>query len=406
MSGLRSAARYHLENTSEKLGFRVARTLVRKPFRPPPSDPRFSQIEIDVGPPACPAELNTFAGEEFEPLVDQQIIQLGNWNVSNVPTRRFRVRNPTDATIELPHLPWMSNQFEFDPAPPLKIEAKSPVEFGLRMALVGVGDRFHDLDFRWGKLVDADKNEFEFPAVRVHGCFEGPLLEVMGVGRFGSTPQELDMGTIPVGANLGKVLYVINVGDRSTEAEVTDVTAPFFVESPLGGSIVPNTIDARFRIGLDASAIGEFNGQVTVRSKQQPPLEFHGQFADRVALGCPDDDTIIGDWNGDSIDDLAVSRPGTIVAPGRRIWQLTWNGLAVPRELINLSPLDVPLAGDWDGDGDDEPAGWRPVARPGPSYWQFESDGDSHSNSDLIGFGFETDLPVTLRHRKKPSSPE
>jgi len=25
-----------------------------------------------------------------------------------------------------------------------------------------------------------------------------------------------------------------------------------------------------------------------------------------------------------------------------------------------LSPFDLPIAGDWDGDGDDDPDGWPP----------------------------------------------
>ena len=108
---------------------------------------------------------------------------------------------------------------------------------------------------------------------------------------------------------------------------------------------------------------------------------------------------MIGDWNGDGIDDLAVARPGEIVGQGGRLWQLKWAAIQSPRELIYLSPYDKPIAGDWDGDGDDDPGGWCPVPQSKSSFWQFETNGDSHSNCDLEGFGLDTDIPVVLRQR-------
>lgn len=122
-------------------------------------------------------------------------------------------------------------------------------------------------------------------------------------------------------------------------------------------------------------------------------------FAEQCVLGRPGDDPVIGDWNGDGIDDLAVSRSALSSNSGARVWKLKLLGHSVPHDLIYLSPGDVPIAGDWDGDGADDPGGWRPVAEPNDSFWQFETTGDSHSNSDLYGFGKPGDIPIVLRQR-------
>ena len=533
-AGLRSAARYVFENTSPKVGFRVARTLIPRPYKNPNSTARVSEIEIEVGPPACPEELAQFVDQRFLPLRDEQVVSLGNWNVHDVPTRKFRIRNPTDKDIDLAHRPWMNDYFEFAPAPPDVISAGGAFEFGIRMNVRGVGERLHDLHFQWGQLTSVDRREFDFSPIRLHGCFEGALLEVMGVGQFGSAAKSIDLGTVPVGSVAGKTFFVINVGDKAVEAEVVDISGPFSVSSPLDGFIVPHKIEKTFRVGFDSSVPGSHEGHVRLRTREKNPTEFtfplrvivseldgfsslgvfgngtwlldhnrdgrtdeeivfgmsddrpltgdwngdglcdlgvwrrnsegriqierklrgqeatpletaeilippdaikpvaadrdgdgraeigyllsvperntmvwrfdtahDGEYSDRVAFGQPDDDTIIGDWNGDGLDDIAVSRPGLLIAPGARVWQMTWKGLAVPRELIYLSPYDFPLAGDWDADGDDDPGGWRPVADPGLSVWQFESDGDGVSNNELEGFGSFTDTPVVLRNRSK-----
>lgn len=535
-TGLRSAARYAFGSTSPKVGFRVARTLVEKPYKRQTANPPISEIEIDLGPPACPAELSELVGEEFHPLRQEQVVSFGNWNVQTTPTRKFRIRNPTNKDIALEDLPWMNDYFEFAPAPPKVISAGDTTEFGIRMKVVGVGERLHDLHFKWGRPTSVDRKEFDFPPVRLHGCFEGPLLEVMGVGQFGGPANSFDLGTVPIGAEAGKTFYVINIGNQAVEAQVVDISGPFELSSPLDGFIVPHKIEKFFRIRCQTSLPGQLEGKVTLRTREDRPFEFtfplrvivseldgfsslgvyrdgtwlldhnrdsktdeeivfgmegdrpltgdwngdglcdlavwrrnpegqiqierklrgkdptpletpqilipadaikpvaadrdgdgrteigyllsvperntmvwrfdtahDGGFSDRVAFGQPDDDTIIGDWNGDGLDDMAVSRPGLLIAPEARIWQMTWKGLAAPRDLIYLSPLDVPLAGDWDSDGDDDPCGWRRVTRPGPCFWQFETDGDGQSNNELVGFGTEGDIPFVLRSiRKRP----
>ncbi len=64
-----------------------------------------------------------------------------------------------------------------------------------------------------------------------------------------------------------------------------------------------------------------------------------GQFQDRIVFGRPGDDLVVGDWNGDDIDDLAVSRPGETVAPGGENpgAELDWSFLPAKTDLSQSS---------------------------------------------------------------------
>ena len=530
---LRSATRNHYEShkTSPKVGIRVARTILKRPYLESGKNRAGGLLEIQVGPPVCPAELATYVGQEFHPLDWQQVIRLGHWNVRHTMTRRFRLRNVSDEPVTLSQLPRISGFFEFDPEPPLRIEPNATVDFGLRMpAVIAIGERTHDLDFQWGR-----QNEYHFPPIRIHGCLDGPFLEVFGIGLFGQPPAVADMGVVPMGSQVGIRLFLRNIGNQPVEARVTNVTGPFKLASPLEGIHVPHVMDKSFRIVLNATTTGATDGEVTLVTNEEPPSEYQfpihavvsdskafsavgvfrnglwlidnnrdaepdetfefgtagdhpltgdwngdgicdvavsrptsddkllikfrlrgenpqpaleqaelvlgdrnwrpiaadrdgdgrteigyvklqatgeglvwafdtphdGSFQDKIVFGLPNDDLVVGDWNGDGMDDFAVSRPNPNDASGARLWQISGAGLGSPREHFYLSHFDLPIAGDWDGDGDDDPGGWRPWPESKTSVWQFETDGDVHSNCDLEGFGLDTDIPFVLRHAGK-----
>lgn len=114
-------------------------------------------------------------------------------------------------------------------------------------------------------------------------------------------------------------------------------------------------------------------------------------------LGKPGDVPFVADWNGDGVDDFGVTTPGTDAGEGRLKVTYFWSGMGDPRVAFALSPTDQPLAGDWDGDGDDEIGGWRPPIERQPAIWQFDVDGDFESDRDLEGFGVKGDFPFILR---------
>ena len=526
--GLRSAARYGYaeEVTSPKIGFRVARTLIRRPFDLTENNGEHTnRVEILAGPPACPATLQDFSPTEFEPLNDHQVVRIGHWDVRDIPTRRFQLRNNSDQLLRLKEIPWTGDLFELEEAPPLEIPANSSVDFALRMTAKSVGERTHDLRFTIDGL---DKNAL--PPLRIHGCLRGTVLSVYSVGFFRQQPMTADFGTVPRGARAGRRLYLYNTGDTTPEAVVTNVTGPFRLVEQLEGPIVK--LQNSFRVELDAQAVGLASGHVTVELKadssnrltfpvkafvsdnrsfshlgmfregrwlidfnrdgsvdeefdfgnsgdqpltgdwngdgicdvgvwrknsqglpvvqlrlrgdkdQQPvktseytlsgvdhypivgdidgdgktelgcvipassgdrlvwafDLSHDGIFHDTFSFGRPGDIPLMGDWNGDGRDEPAISRSGSHLNPLDRIWEMKLPD-ALPRRFA--SSLDVPLAGDWDGDGDDDFGAWRPVPNSKTCIWQFDSDGDTQPNSDLEGFGTDTDIPVVLRATHK-----
>ncbi|MEI7852004.1 MAG: hypothetical protein WCH86_09240, partial [Kiritimatiellales bacterium] len=64
--------------------------------------------------------------------------------------------------------------------------------------------------------------------------------------------------------------------------------------------------------------------------------------------GLPGDIPIVGDWNGDGIDTVGVFRPSNAM------WYLNPNNAASPdNTLIAFGyglPGDIPVVGDWNGD--------------------------------------------------------
>ena len=126
--------------------------------------------------------------------------------------------------------------------------------------------------------------------------------------------------------------------------------------------------------------------------------QHNGTFSHHFLFGPNGSDPVIGDWDGDGIDDVAVSFHGDPAPLGMRLWHTQEPVSAELTARTYLSPYDFPLAGDWDGDGDDDFGGWRPMPNS-PSFWQFETSGDSNSDCDLEEFGKEGDLPFVLRCR-------
>jgi len=529
LSGARFKSDAH--DTSYRMGFRIARTIVRTPFdHAQPNE--LSKLEFDVGPPSCPEELKKYMEPGFQSLHWQQVVHLGNWGVSIPVQRSFRLRNISADQVTFSEMGQLDGYFKFATVPDTLMKPNGVTEFEMQMQLQGgTGERTQVLKF----YRETDQ-QLALGPVTVHGCFDGPLLNILGVGTFGEPPTAVDLGTVPQNSTVGRELYIRNVGGVPVVAEVIDVEEPFYLEHPFQMEVLPHRLEYHFRIRLKASAIGPVDGRVTVQTKEAVPQVYtfpiratvatsekfsslaifrkgtwlidhdrdavpdetilfgedqdlpltgdwngdgigdlgvwrtdaegvvtlklqlrgigsglsdpertyripgklkqivaadrdgdgiseigyvmpdaegvnlvwafdtlhDGTFAEQFNFGRADDYAIIGDWNGDGIDDTAVARPGTLAAQGRLQWEFFWKGLAEPHQLAYLSPYDSPVAGDWDGDGDDDPGGWRPLPSEKSNFWQFETDGDSDSNYHISGFGVDTDIPVVLRSKARP----
>lgn len=108
-------------------------------------------------------------------------------------------------------------------------------------------------------------------------------------------------------------------------------------------------------------------------------------------FGAVGDQPVVGDWDGDGIDQIGTFRDGD--------WRLDadndgrFDPAVDPLYGFGL-PADVAVAGDWNGDGRDEIG----VYRPSSGTWYLDANGNGRWDGGLLdrvyGFGTSSHLPV------------
>jgi hypothetical protein len=160
-----------------------------------------------------------------------------------------------------------------------------------------------------------------------------------------------------------------------------------------------------FGLATDLPIIGDWDGDgldnigVYRPSTLRFYLDMNGNdvwdAADRVAgpYGASGDLPIAGDWNGDGRDEIGVYRPSNSFFYLDFDDSGSWTAADLKRGTFGKRNNDLPIIGDWDGDGIDDIG----VYRPPYSYFYFDMDGDgTWSAGDLRsgGFGVPGDKPV------------
>ena len=235
-------------------------------------------------------------------------------------------------------------------------------------------------------------------------------------------------------------VYVMGFFDRaiSQSVAITGATAlPVFVQTLVPGQLRINDElgdDDRTLQSYEEIAVADANGQIRVTVAAQPgsaamslagiairqiPLrppvqpEYVGvhrgnQFredangngqwngalgGDRLfVFGTTNDVPLAGDWNGDGFDEIGVQR-------GNQYWldrngNGVWDGNAGGDRLYTFRNVgDKPLVGDWDGDGDDEIGSWN----AGLFYIDLNSNGvwdGTAAGDQRFTFGLSDDTPL------------
>ena len=98
----------------------------------------------------------------------------------------------------------------------------------------------------------------------------------------------------------------------------------------------------------------------------------HGTFLTRaVSWGLTGDIPVVGDWNGDGKDDIGIFRPS------KGIWSLDSNGNSkwdISDKSVSWGLTgDIPVVGDWNGDGKDDIG----IFRPSNGIWSLDSNGNN-----------------------------
>ncbi|MEU4690822.1 glycoside hydrolase family 9 protein [Actinoplanes sp. NPDC023714] len=102
-------------------------------------------------------------------------------------------------------------------------------------------------------------------------------------------------------------------------------------------------------------------------------------------VGASGDVPLAGDWDGDGVDGIGFWRPST-----RQFWLRNALSAGSPDHFYTAAwatTSDVPLVGDWDGDGDDTVATWR----PGDQTVRIRNTNTSGAAEIGVKFGASTD---------------
>ncbi len=121
---------------------------------------------------------------------------------------------------------------------------------------------------------------------------------------------------------------------------------------------------------------GRFTGQWHLNNGHD------GTTDDLKYYGSDGDIPVVGDWDGDGVDTLGIVRAG--------VWHLNnqFDGSADATFGYGNATGDIPVVGDWDGDGDDTPG----IVRAGVWHLNNQFDGSADAT---FGYGNATgDIPV------------
>ena len=121
-----------------------------------------------------------------------------------------------------------------------------------------------------------------------------------------------------------------------------------------------------------------------------------------VRFGLTTDIPVTGDWDGNGYDEIGVFRPKVEGFEQSTFYLVTRNWADLPYEVgaadktipFGYYPDDIPLAGDWDGDGDDDIGGYYPANSTFYLYLLNLGSSTATSYKD-VPFGLHGDTPIT-----------
>lgn len=192
-------------------------------------------------------------------------------------------------------------------------------------------------------------------------------------------------------------------------------TGTFILDSGARGFDGPelDTGSFQFGLGTDRPVVGDWNGDgiddlgvfrpdggLFILDSRMRGFEGHELDEGSFQFGLPTDSPVIGDWNGDGIDDLGVFRPSDldpnlgqfILDTGERGFQ--GHELTESSFQFGLAN-DIPVVGDWNGDGIDDLGVYRPnlgnfIIDTGPRGF----DGPEDDEANVFQFGLSGDYPL------------
>ena len=156
----------------------------------------------------------------------------------------------------------------------------------------------------------------------------------------------------------------MRAGDYDASPAVTETDPRRFLQRGDSGQLRADAVDHVFKYGeqVDTPMVGDWNGdgidQIAVFRDGQWLLDSDGdgrwtERDQRAEYGQPGDQPIVGDFNGDEIDEIGVVRGNVWIIDSDGDQRITGNDKQII--LSRPSQDSQPVVGDFDGDGIDEP---------------------------------------------------
>jgi len=173
-----------------------------------------------------------------------------------------------------------------------------------------------------------------------------------------------------------------------------EIPGPGYAYSTVGWTDPSDFIDSHRQLSSSIPIVGDMHGygkDITgFYNANTAEFTFGGK---TVRFGQANDEPIISDWDGDGYDEIGLFRSSTSM-----FYLMTRNWANLPYEVgaadkdIPFSyPEDIPIVGDWDGDGDDDIGGYY----PGTFYLYLLNLGSSTATSYRnVPFGQADDIPL------------
>ena len=200
----------------------------------------------------------------------------------------------------------------------------------------------------------------------------------------------LDSGH-PVIVNVGNHFVVVTGRSDGT----------YYINDPISSAKstlddYPNRVGMHIYSGnppdINKPLVGDWNGNGTDTTGiyNYTTANFSLDSGLNISFGISGDIPITGDWNGNEYDTIGVFRPSTSQ------FFLDYDNDDVSDMNATFGVIgDIPVTGDWDGDGDDNIGVFRPNhSDTGLTMFFFDLDNSGGSADQSVAFGEPDDLPV------------
>ena len=361
----------------------------------------------------------TLTGTQFKTMLEQQWQWDSGGNVPSRPYLQLGLSSNASYTFD-PGLPEGSRitsiWVDGDP-----IDPTGEYRIGTFSFLAEGGDNFHIFteatDVRDSGLIDRDawidyiiaNSPLSPDFSRRSAIVTGLATSAVAGNTTSFEISELDLTSLgsPQNTSLSVLFDGVTVGTASVTAGAATVQVPVPAGASNGAhqvTLVATPSDTTVRIPLNVGAqdpsVGAFDpstGQWHLRAPDGSVRTFW--------FGSPGDTPLVGDWNGDGVDTPGLYRQSS--GQAFLLQSIPNNGAAVVADLTFWFGIvgDVPIAGDWDGDGDDTLSIYRPsegrvyIINTHPSQggsplanlsYYFGDPGDKPFAGDFDGDGVDT----------------